>query len=294
MLQKFIGKKRWVPRVEQVCTIFKNFGLRSDDLPICDVDVTALQTSDAQGAAAVCTPSNVVEFVETKMVHVLRLMDAWLRTCHVELEDIDRLLQVTFTVGADHNWEESVELLSCVVDCISRLISHVPEQQRADVMRRLTDFCLNMSTELTARHFIVEHLCPLHAHRELSMFMAYRVLEEMYLTENSKQDPLVDQADPLVDQASCSQETSIVPLRPPSTRQVYKLVSRPTFPLVSKNRWEKRQFDSSQLSDLFKVIQLIQAAVGNPYECTEDDKVRNTKFFHKRYRNLAASLPCES
>ena len=293
MLQKFIGKKRWVPRVEQVGTIFKNFGVRSK-FPISDVDVTALQTSDAQGAAAVCTPSNVVEFVETKMVHVLRLMDAWLRTCHVELEDIDRLLQVTFTVGADHNWKESVELLSCVVDCISRLISHVPEQQRADVMRRLTDFCLNMSTELTARHFIVEHLCPLHAHRELSMFMAYRVLEEMYLTENSKQDPLVDQADPLVDQASCSQETSIVPLRPPSTRQVYKLVSRPTFPLVSKNRWEKRQFDSSQLSDLFKVIQLIQAAVGNPYECTEDDKVRNTKFFHKRYRNLAASLPCES
>ena len=72
------------------------------------------------------------------------------------------------------------------------------------------------------------------------------------------------------------------------------LVSRPTFPLVSKNRWEKRQFDSRQLSDLFKVIQLIQAAVGNPHECTEDDKVRNTKFFHKRYRNLAASLPCES
>ena len=286
MLQKFIGKKRWVPRVEQICTIFKNFGLHSDDLPICDVDVTALQTSDAQGAAAVCTPSNVVEFVETKMVHVLRLMDAWLRTCHFELKDIELLLQVTFTVGADHNWEESVELLSCAVDCIARLISHVPEEQRADVMRRLTDFCLNMSTQLAARHFIVEHLCPLHAHRELSMFMAYRVLEGMYLAENSKQDPLVDQA-------SCSQETSIVPL-PPSTRQVYMLVSRPTFPLVSKNRWEKRQFDSSQLSDLFKVIQLIQAAVGNPYECTEDDKVRNTKFFHKRYRNLAASLPCES
>ena len=256
----------WAPSVEQICTLLINFGLRGGDFPICEYEVAALQVFDHRRRSAVRPSSDMDAYVQAKMTHTLKLIDTLLRHCEFELRAVELLLQVIFTTFSDQNyWIGTKELLSVAKVCVVGLMDAVAQQQRADVIRRITEFCLQIKPDLASRHFMVAFVCPFLEHRELSIFMAYRILEDMFLKQPSNQK-----------QASSSHDrhTSTVPLLP-TLRDVYMLVSPQDFSTISKNRLVKQTRGMTGLLNVLQVIQLIRKAMDTRRERTTDGKVRN-------------------
>ena len=128
------------------------------------------------------------------------------------------------------------------------------------MIRLSVTFCLQLVSDLHTRAYIVEKLIPTHAHDELRKFVAYKILEQFLIRES---------CEPESGASSSTPDVSTMP----TARDVYVLVSRPDFPLISGNRWQKRQFQSVQLKQLHVLLQLIQAAVGAIHLVALQDKV---------------------
>jgi hypothetical protein len=254
MLRYFIKKKIWVPSAAQLCMLFRNYGLNlpSDEFPTCD-DVTALQSTQDRSNSAMNQSGSVTNFVYEKVMHIFRLLVSWMTTCDLELADVELLLRLTLVAASDQNWKDRAELLSLATDCVAQLLSKVDEDQRDDVVRRASEFCLSLSPKLSVLSFIVDKLCPQHAHEELRMHLAFKVLVGFYRAQNP---PQFDES-PMV----------------PSARDIYCLVSKPDFPLVSANRLPKRELGQEQLLLLNHVIRLVKSSVGKPDRFSSDDKV---------------------
>ena len=265
MLQNFLKRKLWVPSIAQVCSVFENYGLRAGKLPICD-HVAALKSSSTGAAGG---PADVAVFVETKTLHLFKLLDTWLQLDTLDYGVVVLLLKLLFTIACGYEWKDTMKLRLASEECIIGLISQVSEKQRAGVIRELTDYCLSLADTLSTRYIIIQHICPVFYCFELRRFMAFKFLEAIYLEQSSEQA------------RTCSQSASDEIPIPPSTKQLYTLVSRLDFPrLISQNGMQKKGtlIGESGYLDLYKVIELIRASTGNPHitcTCTADDEVQN-------------------
>lgn len=247
ILQKFIQKRVWEPRVEQFCTAFKNLGLKSDELPTCDSDIAALKTSSAKVGRSLF--GDLAEFSRDKALHLLKLLDVWVETCTLKLLDVEDLLKLALTVAIDNSFKVSNEVPLQAASCIGHLMSDIPQEHHfdLDMIRRTAEFCLKLAPDVLIRLFVVKHLCT--ENEALRAFLAYRVLEQFHSEKVG------------LDAQGPAQGSFRIPI-PPSAQHVCDLVSKSSYPLISANRSQKRLFNASEICLLDALIELIGLAVG--------------------------------
>ena len=135
MLENLLRLKVWTPDVRVMCTIMANYGLRDNKFPVLNDDVMLLR---ATGGKPHVVAGGTVRFIHMKLKNMLSLIDLYVRTYDIKIQEVQLLLQLVVTMASEQQWHP--DLFEAARHCVFALLMEVESDKRVDVLRRVSDF----------------------------------------------------------------------------------------------------------------------------------------------------------